>query len=85
MSTASTLRWSTDISAARRAWAIGKPCVWLLIGLLASYFYMYGPAFFFPNVVGIPPLPVPLFPPQAIMLAVRTAVAPTVVAGPSER
>jgi signal transduction histidine kinase/DNA-binding response OmpR family regulator len=65
------LRLAPDIEAARnRIWQVGQPLVWLAVGLLASYVYIYGPAFFVPALPGIPPLPVPLFLPQAIMLAV---------------
>jgi signal transduction histidine kinase/DNA-binding response OmpR family regulator/integral membrane sensor domain MASE1 len=65
------LRLAPDIEFARkRIWQIGQPLVWLTVGVLASYVYIFGPAFFVPALPGIPPLPVPLFPPQAIMLAV---------------
>jgi signal transduction histidine kinase/DNA-binding response OmpR family regulator len=65
------LQLAPDIAAARkRLWQVGQPLVWLILGVLASYVYIYGPAFFVPALHGVPPLPVPLFLPQAVMLAV---------------
>ncbi|HEY7059934.1 MAG TPA: ATP-binding protein [Chloroflexota bacterium] len=63
----SAWRVPADLRAATR------PLLWLVVGLLASYVYMDLALFsaaLFEDRLPVPTLPVPLFPPQAIILAV---------------
>lgn len=55
------------------------PILWLVVGLLASYVYMDWALFsavLFADRILVPTLPVPLFPPQAIILAVLLLTPP---------
>ena len=53
-----------------RTWRVIQPVIWLTLGLLASFVYLYGPAFAATDVTATPRLPVPLFPSQAVILSV---------------
>jgi PAS domain S-box-containing protein len=62
---------SADLALGReQAWSILQPVVWLTVGLLLSWIYLYGPAFALSSITQTIQLPVPLFPSQAVILSV---------------
>ena len=51
-------------------WQVIQPAVWLTLGLVASFVYLYGPAFAATDLTATERVPVPLFPSQAVILSV---------------